>query len=364
MTTDTAKQLAAAFGKDIHQHWELHRLGSGHIHHTYVLGAGEDRLIVQRVNTQVFQRPQSLMQNQALIEAHCKLHEETFRSSGMTYLKSAGGDWWKDGAYLWRAFQEVANSYTMDVPRSAKDAYRGAYGFGIFLSVLSELEPSRLSETIPFFHDGQKRLADYQQALHAASGERKEKATEVMAMLEGFKGLLREIPALLAEGTLPLRVAHNDTKINNILFHESTGEPHCVIDLDTVMPGSWLYDFGDMVRTFTPLSFEDEPNAQKVRISTEYLFALVDGFMDTLGSSLKDSEKEYLPDAGPYMCALIGLRFLTDYLAWDVYFPVSYPEHNLIRARNQFLAAIELKQYKLQLSKHLNTKYNLQYSGS
>lgn len=363
MTTDTAKQLAAAFGKGVDQHWELHRLGSGHIHHTYVLRAGEDRLIVQRVNTHVFQQPQALMQNQVLIESHCRLHEETFRSAGMQYLKSAGGEWLEDGNYLWRAFQEVENSYTMDVPRSAEYAYRGAYGFGIFLKVLSDMNPAQLSETIPFFHDGRMRLEQYLHAHQSASVERKKKAAEVIGMMEEFREVLQEVPQWLADGTLPLRVAHNDTKINNILFHENSGEALCVIDLDTVMPGTWLYDFGDMVRTFTPLSAEDEPDAYKVRISKEYLLALADGFMDALGSSLSQVEKEKLPIAGPYMCAIIGIRFLTDYLAGDTYFPTKYPEHNLIRARNQFLAAIELKEHKPQLLKHLNSKTKLQPSG-
>jgi thiamine kinase-like enzyme len=358
MSTDLVQELVRTFGLDPQDRWQLNRLGSGHIHHTFRLQSGKENLIIQRVNTDVFKDTLKLKQNLKVLIRHCRLYRHEFEAAGMTFLETAGGDWHSDGNYLWRAFKEVENSYTLELPRSQKDAFEGARGFGVFLRVMEKLDPSSIGETIPHFHDGRVRWSQYEKAYLTAAPTRKEQAAEVIQLLEPFKQLLGLVPELLNEGVLPLRIAHNDTKINNILFDNANGNALCVIDLDTVMPGTWLYDFGDMARTFTPYSAEDEPASQNVKISTEFLFALSDGFMDALGPIISKAEIDYLPLAGPYMCALIGIRFLTDYLLGDHYFPVNYAEHNLVRARNQLLVAHQLMQQQEPLQNYIQQKFS------
>jgi Ser/Thr protein kinase RdoA (MazF antagonist) len=249
---------------------------------------------------------------------------------------------------LWRAFHEVKHSYAVDVPQNENQAFEGAKGFACFAKALADLPPESLHDSIPHFHNGQHRLHQYRIVLNEANANQSDR---VLAAKMEILSLKRKVPMINKMHTVvstllvPKRVTHNDTKINNILFDQNTNQARCVIDLDTVMAGTWLYDFGDMVRTFTSTASEDEPDPKNIHVDASKLNAVREGFLSELSDQMSEAEKALMPLGAQYMCTLIGLRFLTDFLQGDTYFPVAYPEHNLVRARNQFLLADELQKH-------------------
>ena len=321
--------------------------GSGHINDTYKVDVqserGPSRYVLQRINHKVFLRPDELMANVERVCAHAfsKLQQagtpdaerRTLRLIPTRHSKA----WHIDPAgNRWRCYHFIEGATGHDVVRSAEQAHAAAKSFGAFQALLADLPGGRLHETIPDFHHTPSRFARFQQALAQDAHGRAAASVPEIAFALARAHEVSVVVDALRDGTLPERVTHNDTKLNNVLLDDITQEGICVIDLDTVMPGSVLYDFGDLVRTSTSPAAEDEPDLAKVRMQFPMFEALVKGYLETTRGFLTSKEKELLPFAGKLITFEIGLRFLTDWLEGDTYFKIKRPTHNLDRARTQF----------------------------
>lgn len=234
---------------------------------------------------------------------------------------------------FWRVFPFLENTYVPDGQITEEVAYEAARAYGAFAHALGNFPAQRLSETIPGFHDTDRRWEAFLEAVEKDAAGRVEGCqTEIKAMYAA-KPLFDQISKLKSSGALPVRVTHNDTKAGNILFDRQTNKAVAVIDLDTVMPGVILSDFGDMVRTFVPDRREDAPGEVSTR--PEMLQALLEGFLSSTSGFLNETEQELLVTGGAWITGEQALRFLTDWLAGDVYYKIAHPEHNLVRSRNQ-----------------------------
>jgi hypothetical protein len=334
--------------------------GSGYINDTYLgryqlVGSqtGAEALYIhQRINHQVFKQPEKLMENlervtiyarQQIIAAGGDPQRETLNvvptHSGASFIRTAAGDYW-------RTFLFIPGTTTYEILASPELAYSPAYAFGHFQKLLAGLPGERLHETIPDFHHTRKRFDAFIQAVQADSAGR---CAECRAEIDFI--LQREADAgrvvdLLASGQLPERVTHNDTKLNNVLIDEKTGRGICVIDLDTVMPGSLLYDFGDLIRMGTATAAEDETDLTRVRLDLQLFTWLARGYLDAVRDILTEKEWELLTFGGRLITYEQAIRFLGDYLRGDVYYKIRYPKHNLDRARNQIKMVQEMESLK------------------
>ncbi len=320
--------------------------GSGHINDTYAIKTTSDqqnrRWILQRINNSVFQNVEALMQNIRRATSHIrkKLECDASRNpdrevltlvptkEGAPYLKTEKNEYW-------RCYIFIENASSHDVCKNTQQAYEAARAFRSFEGLLSDLPPDSFHETIPFFHHSPKRYEALEEAISNDSCNRAAGAEGEIAFAAARKDMTNVVVDLMEKGAIPRRITHNDTKLNNVLMDDSTGKATCVIDLDTIMPGSILYDFGDMVRTSTPTCLEDEPDLEKVDMSMDLFEALVKGYLEEAAFITKP-EVELLAFSGRLITFTIGIRFLADHLAGDTYFKIHRPNHNLERARVQF----------------------------
>jgi hypothetical protein len=319
----------------------------GHINDTYLVEAvnksQREQFIFQRINHFVFQDPERLMSNFEKITRHIRSKLEALQGrnpdretlnlltsrSGRCFYRSPEGDYW-------RAYHFVGNAHIINVAKRPEEAYEAGRAFGCFQKLLSDLDAASLYETIPFFHHTPRRFGRFREVLAADPLGRAAAAREAISFALEREPMTAVITDALSAGKLPLRITHNDTKINNVLFDDITGKAICVIDLDTTMPGSSLYDFGDMIRTTTSFAAEDERDLAKVRLEKEMFRALADGYLAEASDFLTPEEIGLLVFSGRLVTYTIGLRFLTDFLEGDVYFRVHRPGQNLDRARAQF----------------------------
>jgi thiamine kinase-like enzyme len=335
---------------------EVASYGSGHINDTrratFRQADGSDRhYILQRINTQIFTDPDGLMDNIVNVTKYLKQKitaaggdpdRETLTvlhtKEGHPMARTMGG---KD---YWRCYPFIENTVSYDLVENENDFYTVARAFGHFQMQLSDYPASTLHETIPHFHDTPNRYANFHKALAAdALGRAKDAKPEIDFVLAHEKDA-GALTSLLAAGKLPLRVTHNDTKLNNILLDKDTGKALCVIDLDTVMPGLVHYDFGDSIRFGASTALEDEQDLSKVHFSLELFEVFTKGFLESAGSVLTPLEKETLPIGAKLMTLECGVRFLTDYLEGDTYFKIHRPGHNLDRCRTQFKLVQEMEE--------------------
>ena len=330
---------------------QAYSYGSGHINDTYCVWvdqAGQRvRYILQRLAQNVFKQPIPLMENVKRVTDHAlsrlkaegcpEAHRRTLSlvpsKDGKPYAQDSEGN-------VWRIYPFIERARTYDTIETTKQCVEAARAFGNFQKLTADLPGEPLFETIPDFHNTTKRLAALKEAIAADPLGR---AKEVRKEIDWY--LAREndchlVVNYLASGELPLRVTHNDTKLNNVMLDDVTGEGICVIDLDTTMPGSAIYDFGDMIRTATSPAAEDEKNTSLVTCRMFMFEALVKGYLDAASSFLTPLEKNLLPFSGKLLTMECGIRFLTDYLSGDVYFKIKRPEHNLDRCRTQ-MALVE-----------------------
>ncbi len=319
----------------------------GHINDTYIVEYADEkgesvRYLLQKVNINVFKKPMELMENIIGVTDHLKkkikeaggdINRETLTvyptKTGKTYYISQSGD-------CWRFYNFVEDTYSINELTNPEDFKNAAITFGNFQKLLADFPIEKLHETIPNFHNTPSRFNDLKKAIEDNLSGRKENALK-----EIYFALARErdcsvITDILGSEELPLRVTHNDTKLNNVLFDKKTDKGICVVDLDTVMPGSSLYDFGDSIRFGANTASEDETDLSKVTLSLEYFKAYVEGYLSAAGESLTEKEIDLLPFSAKLLTFECGMRFLGDYLNGDVYFKIDYPEHNLVRARTQF----------------------------
>lgn len=328
-------QLATNYGF-CPQKATLTPIGSGHINRTYLFSQPQKNLVVQQLNTQVFPKLDKMVNNARLLEQHLELkqQQQTYPLEVIRHIAN------RDGQYLstlngqtWRALSLVEGSYSVDIATTPEQAYRGANAFGLFASALGDFNAQQLYPVIADFHHLGKRFNALKQAAQADSLQR---VTSVQAQLDfcyAQQHLVTELQQLSRD--LELRTCHNDTKINNMLFCHNTHQAKAVIDLDTSMAGYWLFDFGDMVRTFCSPEPEDSTALDKVTIRHDMFAAISQGYLAPLAKEITTAETHSLWLGAQVMPLMVAVRFLTDYLNGDTYFAVDYPEHNYHRACNQ-----------------------------
>jgi len=318
------------------------RFGSGHIHATYSakFGDGEragSHIILQHINTNIFKNPVAIMENIRRVTTHLRsllpgVPDADERVLQLVPTRDAGMWLVDEEERYWRAYWFIEGAKTFDEVTSERQAFEAAKAFGAFQRLLADLPGERLAESIPHFHDTPKRFTDFQVAVDADVAERAQDVGDEIA----FAMQRRRMAGTLLEVGLPERVTHNDTKLNNVLLDEKTGEGICVIDLDTVMPGLAAYDFGDMVRTMTCPAAEDERDLARVEMRFSFFEAVLRGYLAGAGDFLKPEEHDSLISGAKVIVFEQGIRFLADHVAGDTYYKVSRAGQNLDRARTQF----------------------------
>ena len=322
---------------------QVEELKSGNINSTYHLTYEypHRECILQRINHHVFKKPGEVMENVLRITGHLAAKyraagiDPTWRVLKLVPLHT--GEWMyisPEGEY-WRAYEYIAGAAApdrADTPAQFREAGRG---FGVFQNMLADFPADQLHVTIPGFHDTCARFDALERAAAEDAAGRAAEAAPELDYLRAHREELCRISTLLDAGGLPLRVTHNDTKINNVMMDMRTGEALCVIDLDTVMPGTLLWDFGDAIRFGASTAPEDEPDVSKIALNMEYFAAFTEGFLAGVGKNIEPAEVELLPLSVAVMTGELAARFLTDYLNGDTYFKTGYPQHNMVRTRAQ-----------------------------
>ena len=320
------------------------RYGRGHINDTYlvVFGSGgtNARFILQRINQHVFREPALVMDNIQRILKHLQSKSDEPRAWLSLVPGRDVAPFYRDadGGY-WRAYRFIEDACTYDEVASTTQAREAAAIFGRFQSLLGDLPAPRLHETIPDFHNTPARYRQFQEVLERDAHDR---ARHCAAEIDCALAYEEAAGALQDAGEIPERIAHNDTKLNNVMFDEHSDKAICVIDLDTVMPGSVLYDFGDLVRTASTPTAEDETDLSTVRMRMDYYEALVEGYLSMAMGFLTETEVGNLSMAGKVITIETGVRFLTDYLSGDEYFRIHRADQNLDRCRAQFALAASI----------------------
>jgi Ser/Thr protein kinase RdoA (MazF antagonist) len=320
--------------------------GNGHINDTFVSlwnQAGTlARYTHQRINHHVFTRPDNVMENINRVTNHIaqKLRDEGISGwnrrtltvvptkDGALWARDADGNWWR--SYLF-----IENVHTREICASPDEARVLGASAGRFQKQLADLPAPRLHDTIPAFHNMEKRYARFHEALAKDAFNRAQTAAAEIAFMQENENRGGMLIRALNEGRIPERIAHNDTKMNNILLDDVTGDALCVIDLDTVMPGTCLFDAGDLIRTVATKAAEDERDLNKVSFALEYFEALIEGYLSEASFFLTEEEKALITESGRNITHIMALRFLTDYLEGDHYYHISRDGHNLDRCRNQ-----------------------------
>ncbi len=330
----------------------IKELTAGNINITYRLDMGEDetapRYILQRINTEAFKNPAALMKNIGLVTAHIRqgylregvdparrvLSFVTADNGTLLYMSPDGG------AYRAYRYIDGVTAYNyIESPAVFREAGRG---FGDFQARLADFPAEKLSETIPGFHNTARRYEAFLAAVETDAAHRAAEITSDIAFFRDRKDLMSAIVSRLGVD-LPLRVTHNDTKLNNVLMDNETGCALCVIDLDTVMLGSALYDYGDAVRFGAATAAEDEPDTDKMGFDMDLFRAFTEGFVSAATGNLTPTEIRALPLGIAVITCELAMRFLTDYLNGDTYFKTAYPTHNLVRARAQMKLLCEIE---------------------
>jgi len=300
------------------------------------------RYVFQRINHEIFKNPVALMENVERVtqEARRRLGEAGVPDGSrrtLTVIPSRDGKpYYVDPeGNTWRCYLFIEGARTYDIIQNERQAFEAARAFGEFQNLVAELPGERLHETIPNFHHTRSRFNRLADVVGENPRRRLKEVAPEWAFIQEREGLVDILLDLAGTGQIPERVTHNDTKLNNVMIDDATEEGICVIDLDTVMPGLALYDFGDLVRTATSPAAEDEIDLSKVHMQMPMFAALARGYLSSAGSFLNETEKAYLGFSGKLIALEIGIRFLTDYLEGDVYFKTKRPGHNLDRCRTQ-----------------------------
>lgn len=313
--------------------------GNGHINETYVV---DPKYIVQKINTNVFTNPDELMQNIVSVTNFLqkKIEDEGGNpkretltiiptTDGHTFYKSASNN-------CYRCYENVSDTFSIETVENPNDLYEAAKAFALFQKRLADFPAEELFETIKDFHNTPKRFDDLLKAIKEDKKGRAELVREEIEFALSQREWISCVTDGLKDGSIPLRVTHNDTKINNVLFDNSTRKAICVIDLDTVMPGSVLYDFGDALRIGAASGEEDERDLSKISFRLDCFEAFVKGFSEEMAQSLTKREIELLALSAKLLTFECGIRFLTDHLNGDTYFKIHRENHNLDRCRTQF----------------------------
>ena len=337
---------------------ELH---SGNINTTYHVIYEEEGVqhdyVLQRINSYVFKNPQGVMNNIARVTSHLrnsliKNGEDPARRVLEVIPTHAGELMYVDGnGDFWRAYPFITDATAYDTVDSPELFCEIGRAFGNFQKLLCDFPADELFDSIPDFHNTYKRFFTFVNSVGKDAAGRVAKAEEEIEFMFEHRKMMSSIVKLIDAGTLPLRVTHNDTKSNNIMVDNKTGKGLCVIDLDTIMPGSVLYDYGDAIRFGASTAAEDEPDTGKIALDLDKTYAFTKGFIEETNGFLTDEELRLLPLGVKVITCELAMRFLTDYLDGDLYFKVNSPEHNIIRARAQIALLKDIERKEAQLQK-------------
>ncbi len=327
------KEILASYGLQF-DNFKIEPHGSGLINNTWKVSGNEDDYLLQKINTTVFKEPTYIDENLLVLREFLDQYSPDYLFvSPLPNLKNetlvvVNGEYY-------RIFPFIKDSKSADFVKDVDEAYQAAKQFGKFAKELDGFDTSKLKYTLVDFHNLLLRVEQFNEALKNASTERLLQAAAEIAELANLDEIAKKYQELVLAKSLKERVVHHDTKISNVLLHQETGKGLCVIDLDTVMPGYYISDIGDMMRTYLSEANEEEKDLSKVAVREEVFFAIYRGYMEEMGDVLSASEKEQFIFSGKFMIYMQALRFLTDFLNNDVYYHTTYPEHNLIRAKNQ-----------------------------
>ena len=327
---------------------QFRRLVGGHIHQTMLVEWEQDgqveQTIFQRLNPHVFPDPEGIAANSLVIASYLESKGYGRDILRAVAMPEGGVVVWHD-QLPWRAFPYLSNTYTRFQPVSAEEVYEAAVAIGEWHTFLKDLDPGLIQPAIPGFFDVAGRWAQWLEAKSRALPARITQAAEEMRQLEEDAGLVDLFSQVKKKGVLPLRILHGDPKLSNLLFDEKTHAIRAIIDWDTVQPGWLVFDFGDMVRAYTHPAAEDDPDLGRLQMHVPYLQALTEGFLSQTAHWITPAERENLMQGAQWVIWVQALRFLADYLVGDEYYPVTYPEHNLVRAKNQLQLYRQVKDY-------------------
>ena len=317
--------------------------GHGHINHTYKIGTDTGReYILQRINKYVFKDPVKVMINASAVTNHIRKKVDDPRMV-LHFIPTLRGKYCyrdSDGEF-WRMYDFVGG-FCLDTPDSNEDFYQSALAFGRFQHLLSDFPADKLYETIPEFHNTIDRYRQLKDSIKYDNVDRVAEAQEEIAFALAQEEQCSILQRMREAGEIPLRITHNDTKLNNVLLDKKTRKSLCVLDLDTVMPGLSVHDFGDAIRFGAATAAEDEPDTEKMKLDLERFQVFAKGFLEA-APTLNEVEINNLVLGAFTITMEIGIRFLKDFLDGDYYFKTAYPEHNLVRARAQFALAADMK---------------------
>lgn len=323
--------------------------GSGLINQTWYIEEAGSSYILQKINHTIFKSPGDIASNIKLTGEYLSAHYphylfvtpvNTINGDEMVYIEKEG---------YFRLFPFVKDSHTINVVSNPAQAFEAAQQFGRFTKLLSGFDANRLKITLPHFHNLSLRYRQFEEALEKGNKERIKESANTIKLIHQFKNIVTTRETILANSSFKKRVTHHDTKISNVLFNEAD-KGLCVIDLDTVMPGYFISDVGDMLRTYLSPVSEEEKDFSRIEIRDEYYNAIKDGYLGEMAGELTAAEKEHFFYAGKFMIYMQALRFLTDHLNNDIYYGAKYEGHNFTRANNQLVLLQRFIEKEKQLS--------------
>ena len=324
-------EVLTAYG--FHGDTQITPHGSGLINRTWLIGAPKGKFILQQINNEVFSTPSFIAENIERVSDWLTTHYP-----GSVFPKpvtaTIGGSLVERNGQSFRLYPFIENSVTIDVADTPSQAYEAAKKFGEFTRMLSLFPADTLHQTLPGFHDLSSRYKNFQLALEKGNQKRLQNASRLIGYLVSQSNIVTEYETICSNPEFRLRVTHHDTKISNVLF-DKQGKGICVIDLDTMMPGYFISDVGDMLRTYLSPVSEEEKDVSRIIVRESYFQAIVEGYMEEMREELTETEKNAFVYAGEFMMDMQSLRFLTDYLNDDVYYGRKYEDHNYVRALNQ-----------------------------
>jgi Ser/Thr protein kinase RdoA (MazF antagonist) len=329
------QNVLKAYGIDPHDS-EIVSLTSGLINNTWKVSTGGKEYIVQRINDQVFRKPFEIAANIRMIDAYLKEHSPGYLF--VAPVRNLQGDdiYFQEGAGYFRIFPFIKGSHTINTVSSPAQAFQAALQFGKFTCLLAGFEARLLHITIPDFHNLTLRYRQFETALKDGDAARIKQSAALIADVQNQAGILESFETLRLNSRVKHRATHHDTKISNVLFDDH-GNGLCVIDLDTVMPGYFISDVGDMMRTYLSPANEEEKDFSNIEVREDFFKAIVNGYLSSMGDELTADEQGLILYSGSFLIYMQAIRFLTDHLNRDIYYGARYEDHNLVRAGNQLV---------------------------
>lgn len=348
MELSIKEEILLAYGFTLHT-VKIQQIGSGHINSTYLLSSeNQEKFILQQINTTVFKDPLAIANNIKAIADYLTTNTPTYLFPAPISTLNGESMFHFEDEY-WRLMPFIYHTVAYDTLCEPKQAFEAAKQFGKLSKLLNNFNSSILKPTIPGFHDLNWRYEQFINALDNANKTTKEKARKEIETALHYHFIVDYYKSYENSKDFPTRVMHHDTKISNVLLAKETNDGICVIDLDTLMPGKFISDLGDMMRTYLCAFSENETDLSKIKIRLDYFEATIKGYLSEMASVLTETEKELILFSGKYMIYMQALRFLTDYLNGSIYYPISYQEQNLDRTKNQFKLLHELSQNEKEL---------------